>query len=330
MTFPNGTDADIAGNTIGCRTYHANASGTDPVTHCKHAGPSGGTVCGGICEAYCNISMAACSGATYGFFSTYNQCYKTCLNYNSTGVYTGTVSGSSVECRVYHSTVALSDPATHCQHASPSGADGCGSRCVNYCYTMQKVCPVQYDPTYCAGNCAEMPVGNITDVGGNTIDCRIYHANNANISGDATHCIHATPSGGNVCGTWCAVYCQLASSVCTGALALYPNDTACMTACAAINSSGVPTGGASTGDTLQCRIYHIGAGPILGNTTLHCPHGLPVSAVCNSGSSSTTSSGSTSTSTTTTSTGSSSTTKTGSGVEALIVSSSLLLVALLF
>ena len=40
-----GTDADTAGDTIGCRTYHAGAALGDPVTHCPHASPSGGGVC---------------------------------------------------------------------------------------------------------------------------------------------------------------------------------------------------------------------------------------------------------------------------------------------
>ncbi len=40
-----GTEADVDGDTIGCRTYHAGAALGDPVLHCPHASPSGGGVC---------------------------------------------------------------------------------------------------------------------------------------------------------------------------------------------------------------------------------------------------------------------------------------------
>ncbi|MEZ4385887.1 MAG: hypothetical protein R3A79_31500 [Nannocystaceae bacterium] len=40
-----GSEADTAGDTIGCRTYHAGAALGDPALHCPHASPSGGGVC---------------------------------------------------------------------------------------------------------------------------------------------------------------------------------------------------------------------------------------------------------------------------------------------
>ncbi len=41
-----GTMGDTAGNTIGCRTYHAGAPAVgDPQLHCPHAAPGGGGVC---------------------------------------------------------------------------------------------------------------------------------------------------------------------------------------------------------------------------------------------------------------------------------------------
>jgi len=118
-------------------------------------------------------------------------------------------------------------------------------------------------------------------MGGNTVDCRIYHANNANISGDAVHCLHATPSGGGVCGSLCDVYCAMALKVCTGNLSLFSDSTTCKTACAAFNTSGAP--GAPTGDSIQCRIYHIGAAAALDDRITHCPHGNVSSTQCNNG-----------------------------------------------
>ena len=40
-----GAKEDTAGDTIGCRTYHAGAALGDPALHCPHASPSGGGVC---------------------------------------------------------------------------------------------------------------------------------------------------------------------------------------------------------------------------------------------------------------------------------------------
>ncbi|MCY1009865.1 hypothetical protein OV079_30755 [Nannocystis pusilla] len=40
-----GTSADTAGDTVGCRLYHAGVAATDDETHCPHAGPGGAGVC---------------------------------------------------------------------------------------------------------------------------------------------------------------------------------------------------------------------------------------------------------------------------------------------
>ena len=40
-----GTEGQTAGDTVGCREYHAGVAIGDPDTHCPHAGPGGGGVC---------------------------------------------------------------------------------------------------------------------------------------------------------------------------------------------------------------------------------------------------------------------------------------------
>lgn len=40
-----GSMADVVGDTVGCRLYHAGAALSDAPTHCPHASPSGGGVC---------------------------------------------------------------------------------------------------------------------------------------------------------------------------------------------------------------------------------------------------------------------------------------------
>lgn len=36
--FECGTSADVTGDTLGCRIYHAGAAASDPAVHCPHAG----------------------------------------------------------------------------------------------------------------------------------------------------------------------------------------------------------------------------------------------------------------------------------------------------
>jgi len=81
--------------------------------------------------------------------------------------------------------------------------------------------------------------------------------------------------GGNDCTTYCS---QLAAN-CTGDNAQYNDTTECMAYCAA---AGWPagTGGAMSGNTLACRVYHSGA-PATMDPVLHCPHAGPTgSGVC--------------------------------------------------
>jgi hypothetical protein len=106
---------------------------------------------------------------------------------------------------------------------------------------------------------------------GDTLACRVTHAGLA-VSSPAVHCKHAGPSGGNVCGSWCESYCDLALSACTGGLQLYADRAACQTACAAIPATGAAND--TSGNTVQCRIYHLGvAASSAANATVHCPHG---------------------------------------------------------
>jgi len=268
------SDGEVSGNTVGCRQYHAGASAADPATHCIHAGPSGGDVCGSKCDAYCSIVQGSCTGANAAYADN-ATCMAACGSLNTTGAISD-VSGVSYFCHLYHATAAVGDPATHCAHAAAAGTGACGTRCENYCEIIQKNCVganSQFaDKATCLGFCATNPDGVFKDIGGNTKDCRIYHAFAGVALNDvATHCPHAGHSGANVCGTWCAVYCDLAISVCnTPATKLYNDLAACNTACTGFALTGKP--GDTTGNTVQCRIYHLGAAAALNDRPTHCPH----------------------------------------------------------
>jgi hypothetical protein len=152
--------------------------------------------------------------------------------------------------------------------------------CADYCAKIQMNCTVagvdgghgtiQYPSaalcnTYCT-MVAAWPTGMTGDTMGNTIGCRLYHAGAA--SGNAVlHCPHAGTTGGGMCGSYCDNYCQLMAKNCTGANMVYDAAT-CMTKCATIPTTGFA--GDTSGNTIQCRIYHGGAA--FANPVLHCPH----------------------------------------------------------
>ena len=154
--------------------------------------------------------------------------------------------------------------------------------CIDYCKVISANCnggngelSVTYiDMNQCMGWCSKnygWPAGASGAMAGNNIGCRSYHAGAA-MANPALHCPHAGPSGGNTCGSWCDNYCYLALRNCTGPLSLYPDLATCMTACAKIPAGGMPN--AAGGNTVQCRIYHLGVAGTDGTSAMtHCPHG---------------------------------------------------------
>ena len=112
--FPTGMAADMTGNTLGCRTNHANLAKTDATTHCVHAGPSGGGACGMPCEGFCSLVTAECPTQW-----TASSCPTGCAAFAATPPYTAMVqSGNNLSCRIYHATAASTDPTTHCPHTT--------------------------------------------------------------------------------------------------------------------------------------------------------------------------------------------------------------------
>ncbi len=113
-------------------------------------------------------------------------------------------------------------------------------------------------------------MGTKGDTDGNTLACRIYHGNAPAAGDPATHCVHAGPTGGNVCGSWCENYCDLSLELCTGGNAHgYTDTNDCVTKCGGFDATG--NAGDALYDTVQCRIYHAGA-PAAADAATHCPH----------------------------------------------------------
>lgn len=114
--FPAGTSTDQGGNTLGCRYNHAQLAVSDPATHCGHAGPSGAGTCGMTCAGFCSIVVAECPTQWTMQTCTSNQ--DGCPSFTSTPPYAAGATGDTVECRLYHATMAATDPGGHCGHTT--------------------------------------------------------------------------------------------------------------------------------------------------------------------------------------------------------------------
>jgi hypothetical protein len=151
----------------------------------------------------------------------------------------------------------------------------------------------------CMHACPFFPVGMAGDTSGNTLGCRATHAGLAAMSGTNPHCWHAGPYGYGACGTECEGFCTLATTWCTpdggfdGGAPPYASDSACLTACAGFKRIDDADGGAvgldggynatgpGSGNTLDCREYHLGASLAGGaDQQLHCQHPGATSPTC--------------------------------------------------
>lgn len=187
--------------------------------------------------------------------------------------------------------------------------------CASYCALIQTACtgPTQQYATMdeCMTACQYIPVDD--QGSGNTLLCHYDHALNA-LAVDAggyglganPHCWHAGPYGWGVCGTQCEDFCAIVTSYCTpdGGFAPesgtppYASSADCLTSCPGFagiadsgsavvivdgspNTSSYSSAGPFSGNTLDCREYHLGAA--LQSTMLqqmHCNHPGANSPTC--------------------------------------------------
>ncbi len=201
--MPAGTEGDTDGNSASCRAYHAGVAGTmDAAVHCPHASASGGAVCGTKCEAYCSQIQTNCTGdnATHDDNAA---CLSACAAMPE-GAFDDKA-GNTVECRTYHASFpAAGMPAAHCGHASTtSDGDVCGGVCDAYCDQAMANCTagneLYADRGTCMTACAAFPSGAFNDRGGDTAQCRTYHASSPAAGAPDPHCTHASADGNGVC-----------------------------------------------------------------------------------------------------------------------------------
>jgi hypothetical protein len=190
----------------------------------------------------------------------------------------GTAFSALDECSSYCSDMSLSCPQAPNQEYIPSQV-GDGSVCPALCGDLI----AQFDEAN-LGNQVNLDESMPMD---NSIACRIWHANVAGRAGDdavlrQTHCSHAGPLGGTMCGQKpCQVFCYLSQQIC-GTKA-YDSPADCTDACEA-DAGGYPgyrydpIGTAAdldrrepAGNTLNCRMYHL-ENYLATGMAVHCTH----------------------------------------------------------
>jgi len=163
----------------------------------------------------------------------------------------------------------------------PTGGDedsGGNFDCATYCERITANCTgalAQYtNVQLCEATCGNFDVGEQSDVEGDTLGCRLYHAGAAK-DDPATHCTHAGPGGNGQCGANCQGFCTIAVRACP---AVYSDEAACESTCAGFSDAESYDASDVSGDTLACRLYHLTVATVYAAD--HCPHIAAVSETC--------------------------------------------------
>jgi hypothetical protein len=147
--------------------------------------------------------------------------------------------------------------------------------CENYCDTVMTNCGVEgfeqfLSRGHCLGFCEKLDPGTPDDNAGNTAGCRLHYAVAAEGGSElGFNCPIAGPGGDGVCGDNCDGFCIVAVQTCSTQM---PVATAldCIRNCGNLPDVGPFHAKIQTGNSLQCRLYHLSAAQT--DPLLHCPH----------------------------------------------------------
>jgi hypothetical protein len=169
-----------------------------------------------------------------------------------------------------------------------SGGGGPTADCTTYCTLLAKNCTgsnLEYiDDATCKAICTTFDPGKPGDNTGDSLTCRIFHAQAAALD-PSFNCQQAGPLAGGGCADPCSAFCLRDDILCAG-ITPPPYEGGvpeCKAACAKYTYlSGdllFPSG-----DTLNCRLYELELAYDPANPNVieaHCPHTAAVSATCN-------------------------------------------------
>jgi hypothetical protein len=157
-------------------------------------------------------------------------------------------------------------------------------KCTEYCNTIAANCTqANGNPMYpgtpnCLNVCKTLPLGNVGDVGGQSVGCRLYHGGAPSVGDPNAHCPHAGPAAEGQCGNNCDSFCIIAQATCTGANQSFPSMNDCMTACGGFPINPVYDATVTSGNSFACRMYHLTAAAV--DPSGHCSHIKAVSPTC--------------------------------------------------
>lgn len=159
-------------------------------------------------------------------------------------------------------------PEPRVQDAEPPR--GPAPSCTQYCDLVMESCKgdnAQYaSVSECLAFCARLPAGDGGDEQTNTVACRQYYAGSPARTDALGYCLAAGPFGGGVCGDRCSAFCGLTLEACSpkNSSAPYGGYPDCQSACAGYpykdggaDGGGEPPSGPTSGDTLNCRLFHV-------------------------------------------------------------------------
>ena len=168
------------------------------------------------------------------------------------------------------------------------GGGGGGGSCATYCAAMQRNCTGAFqeyiDLGTCLAMCQNLEPGTPGDTTQDSLSCRTHFADLA-ATDPATNCRSAGPLGTGSCGNApCTAYCTLVEAFCTSPPP-YSSAVACVAACQNDFPYLLDAGdiALSSGDTLNCRTYHLESAYEPANPqakATHCPHTGVISATC--------------------------------------------------
>jgi len=149
--------------------------------------------------------------------------------------------------------------------------------CQRFCKTVIEACGTSPDPGtlavydsqfVCELQCEAFEVGTPGDSSGNSVHCRLTHAELArDFPGERrSECPAAGPGGDGVCGENCEGYCSVMLAECAD----YDSRETCLAACRDVPDLGGFDISIVEGDSLQCRLYHLNAAAV--SPANHCPH----------------------------------------------------------
>lgn len=144
--------------------------------------------------------------------------------------------------------------------------------CALYCETIMANCQGEFEQytqsRICDVYCGTLPLGEVGDETGNSVACRLHHAQQIEELGgeEISLCPIAGPGGAGVCGRNCEGFCAANEALCDPERS--PED--CIEDCEKLPDLGSYDTSIQDGGSVQCRLYHVSAATI--SASEHCKH----------------------------------------------------------